>query len=174
MKKLLFVMGLVAAGLILFLFNIGAEQPRFDTDNQEGKYLMMQASWRPSLYDNSLMAIPDWQLIQFGDEFEEVVNDEIVTPKGAECLFCHHFMYSELSKRTVNYVDKWGENVNPHMYVDEAKADPHHAGKVVPDCLRCHKEHAIPEPTAPVAKSSLNYCYSCHHDESFEACSVCH
>ena len=175
MKKILCLTGLIAAGLLIFAFNISAEQPSAGESKQAGKTLIMQASWKPGVSNNSRSFGPQWQLIQFGDEFEAVENNEVVTPKSAECLFCHDFYYSELSKRTANWKDKWGDTVNPHLYVDENKADPHNADPIVPDCLRCHREeHALPSPTGPMAAARLNYCYSCHHEESFEACSDCH
>lgn len=135
----------------------------------------MQASWKPGAAGNSSSSSAwQWQTIQFGDDFVPVENDEVVTDKSAECLFCHEFQFSELAKLTADWADPWGDPVNPHTYVDEDKADPHHGDKIVPDCLKCHKEHELPAPTSKVADAKLNYCYSCHHEQTFEVCSDCH
>ena len=175
MKKLLCIAGIMAAGLILFAFSAAAEQPGNNGNNQTSKTLIMQASWRPGNSGNSSSIAPQWQLIQFGDDFVAEENNEVVTAKSGECLFCHNFFYSEVAKLTADYKDRWGDSVNPHVYVDEQKADPHNAGQIVPDCLKCHREHALPAPTEAVFKPTrLNYCYSCHHEETFEACSNCH
>ncbi|MCL2879879.1 MAG: cytochrome c3 family protein [Treponema sp.] len=177
MKKFFCLTGLIAAVLLIFVYNIGAEQPAPDASKQASKTLILQASWKPGVSDKSQSFGPQWQMIQFGDDFvptEPEGSDEIVTPKSAECLFCHGGSFAELAKTTVDYVDEWGDPVNPHTYVDENKANPHQADKVVPDCLKCHKEHDLPQPTTPMAPVKLSYCFSCHHQETFEVCSDCH
>lgn len=174
MKKFFLLTALIAAGLALFSVGAAAEQRMPGVNTQTAKTLVMRASWKPGSGDRARADSQSWKLIQFGNDFEAVENDEIVTPKGAECLFCHEFTYAALAGLTVDYVDRWGANVNPHIYVDEQKANPHQGDKVVPDCLKCHEEHALPTPASAPARPELGYCYACHHDETFEACDTCH
>jgi predicted CXXCH cytochrome family protein len=172
MKKLLCVFAVVFVALFLFSFRTITAQEAAGGSKQTNKTLVMQASWKPGV--SQLPSGPNWTLIQFGDVEVQAGPDEVVSPASTACLFCHDFTFENLAKRTVNYRDRWGDQVNPHMYVDEVRANPHHARLIVPDCLKCHAEHALPAPTAAITRARLNYCYSCHHEESFEACSDCH
>ena len=81
------------------------------------------------------------------------------------CFDCHvpneHTSYEEVMERTKDYtVD--GEKINPH--------DPHAGveGSELEqlECYGCHKMHR--------ESPGINYCYSCHHERTFENCSVCH
>ncbi len=98
--------------------------------------------------------------------------------ESQECLDCHGSI-EELAEATKDYVSKWDEHVNPHIYVDITQGDPHRGAKVIVNCLRCHDSHSVPpEDNMQVRKADLQYCYSgsCHHTESFESCSApgCH
>jgi len=173
MKKLLFVFAIVSLALFLFSFRTITAEEAFGGNKQATKALVMQASWKPGT--TQVPPSPNWTLVQFGDsEWVDTGPEEIVSPASAACLFCHDHSFQNLAKRTVNYKDRWGDPVNPHVYVDETKGDPHNARLVVPDCLRCHQQHTLPSPTSAMPTVRLNYCYSCHHEESFEACTDCH
>lgn len=81
------------------------------------------------------------------------------------CLSCHG-SYEELATKTADYVDLVDINdtaVNPH---DLPETEEH--GERV--CGDCHKMH---EPDQDMAKSSMQYCRSCHHEDVFE-CNTCH
>ena len=185
MKKLVFICGVIAVGLTLFAFRTSAVQPT--AGEIEGiKTIVMQASWKPG-FSFQAPSGPQWTLVQLGEIQVQAGQGEIVSAAGQACLVCHEDTYAELSKLTVNYVDNWGEKVNPHMYVDNTRGMSHannaHNGRlIVPECIRCHTTaHSMPAPTAAqrtVRKGGqvtirLNYCYSCHHDQSWEACSSC-
>jgi len=172
MKKLLFVFAIVFVALFLFSFRTITAEEASGGSKQTTKTLVMQASWKPGVAQ--VPSNPNWTLVQFGDlGLFDTGPVEIVSPASATCLLCHEHTYENLAKRTVNYKDRWGDPVNPHVYVDETKGNPHNA-LVVPDCLRCHQQHTLPTPTSAMPTVRLNYCYSCHHEESFEACSDCH
>jgi hypothetical protein len=88
------------------------------------------------------------------------------------CLACHG-TYEELQARTANFVDGNGDVVQPHAYLDMTKKNPHDSTNGI-DCLLCHTAHALPAPSVPVSKPSLNYCYNCHHTQDLIACNFCH
>jgi hypothetical protein len=89
------------------------------------------------------------------------------------CLQCHGPSFQDLAARTADYIDPWGQNVNPHIYVDVNKGKPHDS-TIVTSCTQCHASHALPQPVEPVMQANLQYCYSCHHTEEFISCSTCH
>lgn len=81
------------------------------------------------------------------------------------CLTCH-VSYEELATKTADYkdlVDAEGTIVNPHALPETEK----HNGRV---CGDCHKMH---ESGQDMAKNSMQYCRSCHHEDVFE-CNTCH
>jgi hypothetical protein len=88
------------------------------------------------------------------------------------CLSCHG-SYEELQAKTAGFVDGNGDPVQPHAYLDMSKRNPHDSTNGI-DCLQCHTAHALPAPTAPMSKPSLNYCYNCHHTQDLIACNFCH
>jgi len=87
----------------------------------------------------------------------------------AECLECHP--YEDVIAATAGYVTKWDEKVNPHMYVDLRKENPHQGEKVISPCAYCHDSHELPFD-GEVRRADLQYCYNpmCHHTEKFESC----
>lgn len=92
-----------------------------------------------------------------------------------ECLSCHG-PFEDLIEATKDYKDEWDTPVNPHIYVDATKGNPHDS-KEVPSCMKCHETHEVPPPADMVVKkANLKYCYNCHHDETFQPCSSegCH
>jgi hypothetical protein len=94
------------------------------------------------------------------------VNTVVETddPVAAECLKCHG-PFAELAKRTADYVTEWDEHANPHVYVP-------HDSKTIVTCTDCHEAHPLPVVSGmQVAKANVQYCYSCHHAETFQACS---
>ena len=98
-----------------------------------------------------------------------------------ECLKCHS--YDDVIAATASYATRRGEKVNPHRYVEagsmkEHFGQPHQAigTEHIPQCINCHTPHPIP-PTGPVDRSRINvdWCYSsCHHQNDFMRCSMCH
>lgn len=95
------------------------------------------------------------------------VVEESAVKDAAYCLKCHG-PFEKLAARTRDYETDFGEKVNPHTYV------PHDSTSIV-ECAECHEPHAIPynAATAP-ATPTVDYCYSCHHMQTFESCSECH
>ena len=176
MKKLLFVLGIVVIGLTFFTIRSDAGQQVSDENQQVIRTLVMQSSWNPGSFVQEPSFVSGGDILQFGRVIEVQSSGEVVSAQSANCLMCHYLSYAELSKHTVDYRDRWGEKVNPHIYVDEARSNPHHERSIVPDCLRCHREHSDPWPTDAerLIKPRLDYCYSCHHEQTFEACSDCH
>ena len=75
------------------------------------------------------------------------------------CFTCHGD-YATLTKKTSDYfID--GQQINPHA--------PHATDSSVEE-LNCNNCHMIHSMTRGVPES----CYGCHHEKSFEKCSVCH
>jgi hypothetical protein len=93
--------------------------------------------------------------------------------ESAACLLCHGPTFEDLAAKTADFIDPWGENVNPHVYVEMTKSNPHESTVIV-SCLQCHEQHALPLPSGAVRAASLRYCYSCHHTEDLVACNTCH
>lgn len=96
-----------------------------------------------------------------------------------KCLTCHPF--DEVAEKSKDYVDPVAGPVNPHMATDDnATSNPHESPDAVPmDCNTCHeKNHAIAvDGTALGAELPDNIlgCYtSCHHTQTFDACTDCH
>lgn len=88
-------------------------------------------------------------------------------PASMECLKCHG-PFAKLAARTEDFLTEWDEKVNPHIYVPHDK-------KTIVDCLDCHAAHPVPVTSGmKVTQAKLQYCYSCHHTESFESCTDCH
>lgn len=94
-----------------------------------------------------------------------VLVDDKLTPE--QCLACHGD-FKDIAAKSEEYVNEFGEKVNPHRYV------PHDSTKL-PECLSCHKQHEIP-PKGKVEQTdmTMDYCYSCHHTQTFEKCTDCH
>ena len=91
--------------------------------------------------------------------------DDKLSPE--DCLACHG-EFKDIVAKSEGYTNEFGEKVNPHRYV------PHDSTKL-PDCLACHKQHEIP-PKGKVVQTgmTMDYCYSCHHTETFAKCTDCH
>lgn len=60
-----------------------------------------------------------------------------------------------------------GTKVNPHTQtVNAAATNPHDGSGEQPACSECHTMHR--------ASKGMDYCYSCHHAETFAVCESCH
>ncbi len=95
------------------------------------------------------------------------VVEESDVKDAAYCLKCHG-PFEKLAERTKDYATEFDEKVNPHTYV------PHNSTEIV-DCTQCHDPHPIPyKATDNIQKPSVDYCYSCHHTQTFVSCSECH
>ncbi|MDA8125613.1 MAG: cytochrome c3 family protein [Deltaproteobacteria bacterium] len=84
------------------------------------------------------------------------------------CLSCHG-PYDKLRAAGSNYVWPKGEKHSPHMYV-------RHNTKDIPECINCHKVHAMPPTpagTAAMGKANPEYCFTCHHTKEL-TCGTCH
>jgi formate-dependent nitrite reductase cytochrome c552 subunit len=81
------------------------------------------------------------------------------------CLDCHvpneHTSYEEIIERTEDYTVN-DEKVNPH----DPHADLEEMDQDQFECRYCHKIHK--------ESRGINYCYTCHHEGTFENCNVCH
>lgn len=85
------------------------------------------------------------------------------------CLECHGD-FKDIIELTKNYKTPGGEQINPHRYV------PHNLvnDKTIFECTNCHNVHKVPPEEGDIVKAATNACFSCHHNETFEACSNCH
>lgn len=93
----------------------------------------------------------------------DVSND----PVASACLKCHG-PFEALAEKTVDYVTEWDERANPHVVV------PHDSNKII-TCLDCHEAHELPVKAGTAfKKATVTACYSCHHAETFAACTDCH
>jgi hypothetical protein len=93
--------------------------------------------------------------------------DENAPKDAAYCLKCHG-PFEKLSERTQDYVTEFDENINPHIFV------PHKTTEIV-DCMQCHEPHPIPlQDVKDVTRPTLDFCYTCHHTQTFAACTDCH
>jgi len=107
-----------------------------------------------------------------GDSGSEAVSsasvvEESTVKDAAYCLKCHG-PFEKLVARTENYETEFGEKVNPHKYV------PHDSTSIV-ECSECHEPHPIPYTAASAPPApTVDYCYSCHHTQTFATCSECH
>lgn len=70
--------------------------------------------------------------------------------------------------KTSSLTDSKGNSYNPHtQMIDKTNgADPHSTGTETLACFDCHTMHRN--------SSEMSECYSCHHTETFAACSDCH
>lgn len=88
-------------------------------------------------------------------------------PVAKACLECHG-PFSELVKKSADYVNEWDEKVNPHVVVP-------HDSRTILACTECHEAHPLPATAGmQVTKANVQYCYSCHHRETFVSCKECH
>jgi len=88
---------------------------------------------------------------------------------SASCLQCHG-PFENLASKAPSFTAPSGERITPHRYI------PHNE-KTIPDCLNCHQEHSEnPTPTeiAALPKPTVNFCFECHHTETFARCNSCH
>lgn len=77
---------------------------------------------------------------------------------------CHN--RADIEQATANMVVD-GTAINPHTQtVNAASQNPHDGSGQKPACSECHSMHR--------PSKSLNYCYSCHHAQTFEVCETCH
>jgi hypothetical protein len=85
------------------------------------------------------------------------------------CFDCHldneHTSYEEIIQLTKDYTIA-SENINPHDPHPELDAEDSELQEL--ECYHCHSMHD--------ESPGINYCYSCHHDYTFESCysSECH
>jgi len=96
------------------------------------------------------------------------------TPRAA-CLKCHG-PYEKLVAKPPSFkgFDPGKSKittVNPHQFwPHEDKTD-----KGIPDCATCHKPHKVPfTPGTTVEKATVEPCFGCHHDKTFDRCKSCH
>jgi predicted CXXCH cytochrome family protein len=161
MKSLVFCLaGILSA---VFLMSCGGETaPRNNSApyGEPSRVLILQASFS---LDNNVPA-PSYSAVNAADEADA---------GSTACLMCHGPTFADLAALTADYIDPWGENVNPHVYIDTAKANPHDS-TVIASCTRCHEPHDLPFPAGAVKTATLRYCYNCHHTEDLVACVTCH
>jgi predicted CXXCH cytochrome family protein len=88
----------------------------------------------------------------------------------SDCLQCHD-SFDKLAAGPKNFPTESGEKINPHRYVPhEPKIE-----KNIPQCLKCHRPHAIPLTSKKeVPEPSIDWCYTCHHAYEFKPCAACH
>lgn len=93
-----------------------------------------------------------------------------------QCLQCHG-PYDTLRAQTKDWKDEFGDQIQPHQYMDPDNAMPHEGKKLAPDCKACHGVHALPPKKGEKKKEpTFSSCYGCHHMENFQKCSSsgCH
>ena len=90
-----------------------------------------------------------------------------------KCLDCHG-PFDKLIATSTNYVASSGEKISPHRYV------PHDSKLVkdIPDCSHCHTAHSLTSLPAKgsidLSKVSVEWCFECHHEKTFQSCKDCH
>ena len=91
------------------------------------------------------------------------------------CLMCHG-PYDKLAAKApfFNGFDPKKSKittVNPHQYwPHEEKTE-----KGIQDCVECHKPHKENmRPGDKVEKATVEKCFGCHHDRTFDRCKSCH
>jgi hypothetical protein len=96
-----------------------------------------------------------------------------VKKKERKCIDCHG-PFDKLAGMPANVTAPSGEKINPHRYVPHDSKEE----KDVPECLQCHTAHPLsPKPdkgSIDLSKVSLQYCYTCHHDNTLKSCKECH
>jgi hypothetical protein len=93
---------------------------------------------------------------------------------AATCLGCHG-PYEKVVKASEGYALPDGTKVNPHTSMDPAATKPHPYEKRIFECTNCHQMHPLPVASAKdVPKPNVEFCFSCHHERNFDACSKCH
>lgn len=109
-------------------------------------------------------------LAVIGSAFTPVLAADAPKDQKAQCLACHGPSLEKFLEKSVQYKTD-GQVINPHRFV------PHDSKKAedFPDCLNCHKPHALPPPQGyHDTKVQVTLCYDCHHNYKFEACNQCH
>jgi len=97
----------------------------------------------------------------------------VAKPAENECLDCHG-PFDQLIADTAKYTATSGEKTSPHRYV------PHDSklAKDIPACSQCHPAHSLSSPPSKgsidLSKVSVEWCYSCHHEKTFQSCKDCH
>lgn len=92
-----------------------------------------------------------------------------------KCLSCHG-PYEKLAAKPLFFKGFDPKEskitiVNPHQYW------PHNdkTNKGIPDCIECHKPHKEDMRAGDkVEKASIEKCFGCHHDRTFDRCTSCH
>lgn len=81
---------------------------------------------------------------------------------------CHSL--DDVAAETAGYLTEDGTEVNPHSITFlssyGAAESPHQAGGESVACADCHTMHR--------ESKGIEYCYSCHHTETFKVCYDCH
>lgn len=89
--------------------------------------------------------------------------------KKEECLQCHGPM-ENLLKLEPKYETDSGK-INPHKFVPHDSNDP----AKFPECTTCHTPHGMPPAKGFKDQgANIEYCFSCHHNYTFQKCSECH
>lgn len=128
---------------------------------ESSKVLILKASYQGNdKWGNDSYGRPPYQSIP------------ALTEVSTSCLLCHGPTYEDLREKTANFVDGNGDTIQPHAYLDMSKLNPHDTTVAI-DCLQCHTAHDLPAPSVPV-RSSLDYCYNCHHTQDLVSCTFCH
>jgi hypothetical protein len=93
---------------------------------------------------------------------------------AATCLGCHG-PYEKVVKASEGYVLPDGTKINPHTSMDPGATKPHPYEKRIFECANCHTMHPLPVASVKdVPKPNVEFCFSCHHERNFDACSKCH
>jgi predicted CXXCH cytochrome family protein len=85
-----------------------------------------------------------------------------------ECMMCHGSIQDLIKKNVQFPVD--GGKVNPHRYIPHGEK----TDDKFPECTVCHTPHAIPPQKGAKASATVDTCYECHHNYTFEPCKKCH
>jgi hypothetical protein len=134
-------------------------------------FVLVQSTEGHTYADAESSATPTANSTGSADNAESVSSaseyDENAPKDAAYCLKCHG-PFEKLSERTQDYVTEFDENINPHIFV------PHKTTEIV-DWMQCHEPHPIPlQDVKDVTRPTLDFCYTCHHTQTFAACTDCH
>lgn len=146
-----------------------SEGPTFLHDGAQ--IILTQTTVPPSSSDATSGATQESKDQETSEGSEAVSSASVVEESAVKdatyCLKCHG-PFEKLAEKTKDYVTEFDEKVNPHRYV------PHNSTSIV-DCTECHQPHPIPfKATDDMPKPNVDYCYSCHHTQTFATCSECH
>ncbi len=86
------------------------------------------------------------------------------------CLGCHG-PFDKLTAAPKTFTTESRQKINLHVYVPHDRKD----AQSIPECVNCHQVHPVPlKSKEGLQKANVDWCFSCHHTQDFNACKTCH